>query len=66
MSERTVIIYDVNTDTQYYFGAQTPYEAMTKMLYCENVKALDKSADIRLTQYGLLLKHRGGEFWAKR
>jgi len=66
MSEPIVIIYDTNSDTQYWFGARTSYEAMTKMLYTLNVSTLDKNATIQLTPNGLLLTHRGREYWTRR
>lgn len=65
MTMTTFIVYDVNSDTKYIFGARTPYEAMTKMLYCENIKALDRQANIEKTRYGLYLKHRRIEYWTR-
>lgn len=60
-------IKNLDTGAELGFTAQTPYEAMQKLVYTLNLKKHDNMATINKTENGLYLwlKH-SGETWVVR
>ena len=54
-------VHHLGTNESYYFTANTPYEALRKMLYTLNLKHRDPDATINKTNSGLhlWLEHHG-------
>ena len=59
------IVHCADDGIEYIFLAETPMQAMEKMLYTENVKRLDVQAKISSTKSGLVLIHNGKTYWCR-
>ena len=58
-------IHCADDSKEYIFLAETPMQAMEKMLYSENEKRLDVQAKISSTKTGLVLTHNGKFYWCR-
>jgi hypothetical protein len=59
-------VYEVDSGTEYCFNANSPFNAMEKMLYTRNISQQDINAEIKKTKHGYLLTHGSKEFWTRK
>ena len=56
------IVYEVNTNNEFHFVAESPHDAMGKMLYTLNLNHHDNFAEITETDKGYTLNHNGIDY----
>jgi len=60
------IVYEVNTENEFHFIAESSHDAMRKMLYTLNLSHQDNTAEIIETDKGYSLTHNGMDYWVKK
>ena len=59
-------IYKADDGTKYLFQANSPYNAMEKMLYTLNLSQPNTKAEIKEACRGYILIHGSKEFWISK